>query len=428
MKRTALSKLGRRTEPPAISWLMQLTLSRPQLISLAAGFTDNESLPVAETRALIDEVLKSPKTGRPALQYGSTAGEPRLRELTARHVRRTDGASENNAAYSPDRMIITNGSQQMLYMATEALCDEWDIVLVEDPSYFVYLAILQSHGLRGRGVRMTPDGLDLKQLETVLERLKRTVEIRRVKMLYLVTYFQNPTGVTTSYRKKTAALALLRKYEKHAGHPIYLLEDAAYRELRFKGDDVKSALTARGGRDRVIYAGTYSKPFASGMRVGFGLLPEPVLTAVTRIKGNHDFGTSNLPQQVLARALASGRYDRHLVTLRKRYARKARVMLAAMKQYFPPEVKWWEPAGGLYFWAQLPPTLRSGAKSRVFKAAIARDILYVPGELCYVEDPARRKPDHEMRLSFGGGKLEDIQAGIGRLGSVLRKMLKTKRR
>jgi 2-aminoadipate transaminase len=428
MKRTALSRLGLRSEAPAISWLMELTLSRPQLISLAAGFTDNESLPVAETRALLDEILKSPKAGRPALQYGSTAGEPQLRELTARHVRRMDAARDEAPAYAPGRMIITNGSQQMLYMATEALCDEGDIVLVEDPTYFVYLGILQSHGLRGRGVRMTPDGLDLKQLEAVLERLKRSGEIRRVKMLYLVTYFQNPTGVTTSFAKKAAALALLRKYEKSAGHPIYLLEDAAYRELRFKGDDVKSALAARGGSDRVIYAGTYSKPFASGMRVGYGILPEPVLTAVTRIKGNHDFGTSNLPQQVLARALASGRYDLHLVALRKRYARKARVMLAAMKQYFPPEVTWWEPAGGLYYWAQLPPALRSGAKSRLFKAAIARDILYVPGELCYVADPARRKPDHEMRLSFGGGRLENIQAGIGRLGSVLRKMLKSKRR
>ena len=431
MKRTALSRLARRTEPPAISWLMQLTLSRPQLISLAAGFTDNESLPVAETRALIDEVLKSSKTGRPALQYGSTAGDPRLRELTAGHIRRTDGASEDNPAYSPDRMIITNGSQQMLAHGDRSVVRRGRHRAGGSyPSYFVYLAILQSHGIRGRGVRMTLllDGLDLEAARNCAGKvLKRSGEIRRVKMLYLVTYFQNPTGVTTSYAKKAAALALLRKYEKAAGHPIYLLEDAAYRELRFKGDDVKSALTARGGSDHVIYAGTYSKPFASGMRVGFGLLPEPVLTAVTRIKGNHDFGTSNLPQQLLARALASGRYDLHLVTLRKRYARKARVMLAAMKQYFPAEVKWWEPAGGLYFWAKLPPALRSGAKSRVFKAAIARDILYVPGELCYVEDPARQKPDHEMRLSFGGGKLEDIQAGIGRLGSVLRKMLKTRR-
>jgi 2-aminoadipate transaminase len=428
MKGNALSRLGRRADAPAISWLMELTLSRPQMISLAAGFTDNDSLPVAETRALIDEILDSTKAGRAALQYGSTAGDPLLRKLTASHLRQLDDAPDSSRAHSPDRMLITNGSQQMLYMATEALCDEGDIVLVEDPTYFVFLGILQSRGLRGRGVRLLPDGLDLDQLATVLERLKQSGEIRRVKMLYLVSYFQNPAGVTTSFAKKAAALDLLRKYEKSAGHPIYLLEDAAYRELRFRGDDVKSTLAARGGADRVIYAGTYSKPFASGMRVGFGLLPEPVYSAVARIKGNHDFGTSNLPQQVLARSIDLGRYGCHLDLLRKRYARKARVMLAALKQYFPSGVTWWEPSGGLYFWAQLPCPLRSGKDSRLFRTAVARDILYVPGQLCYVNDPARPKPDHEMRLSFGGSKLENIAIGIERLGGVLRKMLKTSKR
>jgi len=424
MKQAALSNLGRRSEAPAISWLMEVALSRPQLISLAAGFTDNESLPVAETRELIDEILRSKKSGQPSLQYGSTGGDPMLRELTAQDFRLMDGVLDSDKAYSAERMIMSNGSQQMLYMVTEALCDEGDIVLVEDPTYFVFLGILQSRGIRGKGVRMTPDGIDLDHLAVVLERLKRTGEIRRVKMLYLVSYYQNPTGVTTAFAKKSAALKLLRKYEKAAGHRIYLLEDAAYRELRFKGDDVKSALADRNHADRVIYAGTYSKPFATGLRVGFGILPEPVYTVVSRIKGNHDFGTSNLPQQVLARAISSGLYEKHLDHLRKRYARKARVMVTAMKQYFPPEATWWEPAGGLYYWAQLPKSLRSGVKSKLFQTAVARDILYVPGELCYVEDSTRPRPDHEMRLSFGGSRLENIQAGIERLGSVLRKMLK----
>ncbi len=138
MKHVALSRLGRRSEPPAISWLMEVALSRPQMISLAAGFTDNETLPVTETRELVEEVLKSRKNGRPSLQYGMPAGDPMLRTLTARDCRLKDGAPAEDQAYSADRMIITNGSQQMLYMVTEALCDEGDIVLVEDPTYFVY--------------------------------------------------------------------------------------------------------------------------------------------------------------------------------------------------------------------------------------------------------------------------------------------------
>jgi 2-aminoadipate transaminase len=309
-------------------------------------------------------------------------------------------------------------------MVTEAVCDEGDIVLVEDPTYFVYLGMLQSHGVDVRGVRMTPDGIDLEHLETVLERLKKSGKLRRVKMLYLVSYYQNPTGTTTSFAKKAGALKVLRKYEKAAGHAIYLLEDAAYRELRFKGEDVKSALAARGFEERVIYAGTYSKPFATGTRVGFGILPAPVYTAVVRIKGNHDFGTSNLLQQMMARVLASGRYEDHLKALQRRYARKAQTMLVALKRYFPRDVEWIEPEGGLYFWAKLPLAMRSGVESKLFKTAVARDILYVPGELCFGNDPTRRKPDNAMRLSFGGGTEANISAGIERLGGVLHKLMR----
>src|SRR4051812_20513577 len=127
MKQSALSKLGHRSEAPPISWLMEVALSRPQLISLAAGFTDNESLPVSDARDLLNEILRSRKTGQAALQYGTTAGDPVLRELTAQDFRLLDGVLDNDKAYHADRMVITNGSQQMLYMVTEALCDEGDI-------------------------------------------------------------------------------------------------------------------------------------------------------------------------------------------------------------------------------------------------------------------------------------------------------------
>jgi len=440
--KTALSALARRTAAPPISWLMATTLARPKLISLAAGFTDNASLPVREARDSMNDLLRSPQTGQPALQYGSTAGEPKLREWTANHLRRLDLGRQHvvppgGKNYSADRVLITNGSQQLLYMTAEALCDTGDIVIVEDPTYFVFLGIVQSHGLRARGVRMESDGIDLAHLERVLESLKRRGELPRLKLLYLVTYFQNPTGITTSYAKKVAALKLLKKYERVAGHPIYLLEDAAYRELNFGRDALlrvqadrqvgpttpKSALSVRGFADRVIYAGTYSKPFASGLRVGFGVLPEPVLTAVTRIKGNHDFGTANLLQQTLAHAIATGRYEKHLGALRRRYASKAAVMRAALQKHFPPAVKWDESGGGLYFWARLPRGVKTGVDSKVFKAALVAEVLYVPGAMCYADDATRRKPDYEMRLSYGNASEANIREGIKRLGVVLRKVV-----
>jgi 2-aminoadipate transaminase len=246
MKKSALSRLGRRTEAPPISWLMQLTLDHPNLISLAAGFTDNESLPVEETRESLNEILASPGSGRAALQYGSTAGDPHLRRLTADRLWKLDsmeGTDFNSSAdafprrasdvrgalrrhgvaargnYSPERMLITSGSQQLLYMLSECLCELGDIVLVEDPTYFVFLGIAQSHGFSCRGIRLAADGIDVSHLEQTLESLRRRGELNRVKMLYLVSYSQNPTGITTSFVKKAAALATLKRFEPAAGGP-----------------------------------------------------------------------------------------------------------------------------------------------------------------------------------------------------------------
>ncbi len=423
--KNALSALGRRTTPPPISWMMKTALSHPKLISLAAGFTDNATLPVEISRKLLNEILRDGKIGQPALQYGVTAGEKNLRELTAQHLQKLDGAPASNKNYSAERVVISGGSQQLLYITLEALCDEGDIILVEDPTYFVFLSILQSRGIQARGVKLERDGINLENLEKVLTRLKKSGELRRVKALYLVSYFQNPTGATTSRAKKLAALKLLKKFESAAGHPLYLLEDAAYRELSFgRSTDVPTALTLPGAAQRVIYTGTYSKPYGPGARVGFGILPEPLLTTVLRIKGNHDFGTANLLQQLLARAIATGFYSQHVAKIQKRYDQKARVMKAALAEYFPASVEIWESGGGLYFWARLPRGLSAGVKSKVFKAALKNDVLYVPGELCYGEDPSRRKPDNEMRLSFGSASEENIREGIKRLGKVLQQFLK----
>jgi 2-aminoadipate transaminase len=265
---------------------------------------------------------------------------------------------------------------------------------------------------------MLEDGVDLQHLDQVLAGLKRDGLLPRVKMIYLVSYFQNPSGRTTSLAIKTALLEILKRYETSAGHPLYLLEDAAYRELRFTGEDVPSALTS--GSDRVIYSGTYSKPFASGARVGFGLLPGALFPVVERIKGNHDFGTANLLQTLLAHVLATGRFESHLVRLRRRYARKARLMTRGMEEHFPPEVRWGTPKGGLYVWARMPRRVKTGVHSKLFQTALQKDVLYVPGALCYAEDSTRRRPNHEMRLSFGGATEADIREGIRRLGRIMR--------
>ena len=213
-----LSQIGRRTADSPISWLMKTKIERPNLVSLAAGFTDNESLPLSISRRLLNELLEDEVIGRAALQYGTTAGDDALRELTAKRIEYLDkSSSDKDMANIAKRMVITHGSQQFLYILTEALCDPGDIVLVEDPTYFVYLGIMQSRGLKGRGIAMNRDGIDLEHLEMVLESLRRSGELKRTKMLYLVSYFQNPTGRSTSLSIKKEVLNLLKKYERAAG-------------------------------------------------------------------------------------------------------------------------------------------------------------------------------------------------------------------
>jgi 2-aminoadipate transaminase len=416
-----LSALGRRMTAPPISWLMSLALDRPELISLAAGFTDSETLPLVTARELLNGILTDPRAGQAALQYGPTPGTPDLRRLSVERVRFLDNASQSDA-YDPARVVITHGSQQLLYLLAECLLDPGDIVLVEDPTYFVFLGIAQAFGIRCRGVKLTPGGMDLAELERVLTELKHTGGIKKLKFLYAITSHQNPTGITTPLENKAQTLALLRRYEKAAGHPLFYVEDAAYRELSFTPQTVPSTLTLGKLAQRVIYAGTYSKPFATGARVGFGILPEPVLTTVLRAKGNQDFGTATLIQALLSRAIETGEYDRHVQRIRARYQAKSQAMLSAMKAHFPDSVTWSDPTGGLYIWVQAKPSCATGPKSKLFKTALEQNVLYVPGQLCYADDLQRAKPNCQMRISFGSATDQDIRLGIERLGAALRRV------
>ena len=175
--------------------------------------------------------------------------------------------------------------------------------------------------------------------------------------------------------------------------------------------------------DRVIYTSTYSKPFATGVRIGYGLLPGPLLTAALRVKGNHDFGTTNFLQQLISRALSSGAYETHVQTLRIRYAKKAGAMVRACRKHLPENVKWTKPTGGLYVWARMPARVKTDLKSQLFAAALKQKMIYVPGNLCYADDPNRRKPNREMRLSFGSESIKNIEEGIARLGRALKKVI-----
>lgn len=418
------SDAARRSADAPISWLMKLKLDRRHLISLAAGFTDDATLPTAEIEELTRHILRHPRTGRAALQYGSTAGLPSLRAILAnRCIQQDQLPMTGPSRITPESVIVTNGSQQLLYLVTEALCDTGDIVLVEDPTYFVYLGIIETKGLRAFGFD-TPE-----KLADRLEHLRRQRLLGRLKLLYLVSYYRNPTGHTWSWEAKQEAFDIVAHYERHAGHPLYILEDAAYRDLRFEGDDTPSFLTLDRRHRRVIYANTLTKPFATGMKTGYGILPLSLHRVVSRFKGHHDFGTANFLQTILARALTEGIYDRHLPRIAAAYRRKRDVMVRALRLQataFP--VAFSVPTGGLYLWLKLPKSTSTGVRSSLFKSALDAGVLYVPGELCFCADPTRPIPRHFIRLSFGSPTSKQISIGIDRLSRAFVSKSRSNRR
>jgi 2-aminoadipate transaminase len=210
-------------------------------------------------------------------------------------------------------------------------------------------------------------------------------------------------------------LAIIKHYERKIRHPICIVEDAAYRDLRFEGEDTPSfkSLDAR-----AVYTNTLTKPFATGLKLGYGILPAPLMRAVLRSKGNHDFGTSNFLQTILARALEEGVYERHLPKIAAAYRRKRDVMVAELRSRLPA-AKYEIPHGGLYVWAKLPARLKTGVKSRLFRQALEAGVLYVPGEMCFCRDASRPVPQNCMRLSFGAARVEQIKKGIRLLADAL---------
>ncbi len=394
---------------------MKLALDRPHLISLAAGFTDNETLPVEEVEQITRNILRQPNLARAALQYGATIGLPQLRQELLRRWQQQDQFTGRRSPITKDHVIVTNGSQQLLYLVTEALCDPGDIVHAEDPTYFVYLGIIQAIGLRAFGVDT------ISTLKSKLEYLKRQRLLSRLKLLYLVSYFQNPTGHTWSWDAKREALALVKHYERTAGHPIYVVEDAAYRDLRFEGKDVASFKSLDLRNERIVYTNTLTKPFATGLKIGYGILPPALMRAVLNSKGNHDFGSSIFLQTILAQALATGLYEHHLPRIAAAYRRKRDAMIRELDVCLAKVARYRKPSGGLYVWLELDRKLKTGTKGRLFHRALDAGVLYVPGEMCYCHDPSRPIPQNCIRLSFGAPTVGQIRRGIRVLIDVIRR-------
>src|SRR4051812_2643556 len=317
--RIPLSKAAGRTSAPSISTLMQTALENPGMVSLAAGFVDQHSLPVEATARALSVMLGNEAEGRRSLQYGTTIGHPGLRGRLIERLERTEGVAAGTFEEAIARTVVTTGSAQLIYLVCEALLDPGDIVLVESPTYFVFLGPVETRGARAVRVPIDEHGLKVDSLEAALGRIRDQGQLDRVKLIYTIPEHANPTGISLAAERRKPLVELVRRWSAVANRRIFLLEDAAYHGLSFGVHEPPSLWGLDRERETVILARTFSKTFSPGVKIGYGVLPRGLIDPILSLKGNHDFGSANFNQQLLEQALASGDYDRHVARLRELY-------------------------------------------------------------------------------------------------------------
>lgn len=421
-----LSQKALRTKEAPISYLLTVALSRPEIISLAAGFVDNETLPTEDAAEVFQEIFTDPAAGRAAMQYGTTAGYLPLRQLLLDRFCQREAVSAADLNLSVDDLILTSGSQQLLYLISSVLVNPGDIVITARPTYFVYGGVLQIFGASVAGIDVDDEGIRADLLDRRLAELDAAGDLGRVKILYFCSYFDNPTGLTVSASRRRELMDVVTRWREK--QRFYVLEDAAYRDLAVDAaGDLPSLKTLDPRNELVILAQTFSKPLAPGLKTGYGFLPKSLIGPVLDQKGSHDFGSANLCQHFIYRMLVSGRADRHVEKLRAAYRAKRDAMLSALAEYFADlvgsGVSWTRPGGGLYVWLTLPQGLNTGFDGSLFQRCLERGVLYVPGNCCFAEEPGVEAPRNHIRLSFGVPSVEENRLGIQRLAQAVHEEL-----
>ena len=374
--------------------LLKLT-TKPEIISFAGGLPAPEVFPVERFREACDRVLSTQATT--ALQYGPSEGYRPLRELIVAQMARY------GIVATVDNVLITSGSQQALDLIAKLLINRGDRILVESPTY---LGALQAFDLMGAEYVTVPidgQGLQTRLLEGALR--------SGPKFMYVLPNFQNPGGVTLSEDRRTQLVWLSDKY----GIPI--IEDDPYGQLRYEGEHIKPLVVldrANVLRDNgyqlgnVIYLSTFSKVLAPGLRLGWIVAPPDVITRLVQLKQCADLHTSTFTQMVGYEVAKDGFLDEHVKTIRQCYKERRDAMLAALNDYFPPEVTWTRPQGGLFLWVTMPAYVDA---MRLFDEAIRHNVAFVPGQPFFAGGDA----GSHMRLNFSNATPEMIREGIRRL-------------
>ena len=388
-----------QVETSAIRELFKL-LGKPGIISFAGGFPDSAMFDVEGIREASARALREEPGA--ALQYGATEGYNPLREQLSAFM-----VSKGVKDLSPDGLIVTTGSQQALDLIGKTLLNPSDVALVESPTFLATIQCFRLYGPQVLGVPIDAQGVEVDKLEEM-------ILLHKPKLVYLIPTFGNPSGAMMGLQRRMKVLELAVKYQ------TVVVEDDPYGDLYFVDAPPPSllALTDQvpGSRDWLVYCGSLSKVLSPGLRVGWMVAPPALLARATMCKQFSDAHTSTFAQATAAHYLKAGRLPATLDTVRRVYGERAKTMGEALTRELGDALRFSQPQGGLFFWANLTGAagkLKDG--SELAKRAIEKGVAFVPGGPFFANNPDTTA----IRLSFATADVDKINEGIARLGQAL---------
>lgn len=394
------SRGGAALRESAIRKMGTVLAASREIISFAPGYPAPESFAWEAFRAIADDLLagQSPDL----LQYGATRGHRPLIDVI-QQIQRARGMD-----VTPAQVIVTTGSQQGLYLLGRALFDPGDVVLVELPSYTGAITAFKGFGADLVGVQQDIDGINLEDLDRVVARVR--ADGKRVKAVYVVPNFQNPTGLLISLQKRRDLLAWANRQD------VLIIEDDPYRDLYFTDvteERETRPIAADDGEGRVIYLSSFSKTLAPGFRTGWIVAPAPIAAKLELAKQAIDLCTGGFDQQMVCEAATRGVLAAQAPKLRALYQRKRDVMTAALNEEAIPGLSWPEPRGGFFLWAELPEGVRADP---LLERATASGVIFVTGTAFFVDGTGSQF----IRLSFSSPSEARIREGVTRLAAAMR--------
>ena len=365
--------------------------TQADVISFAGGLPSADLFPIAGLQDACNKVLQN--NGKKALQYSSSEGDSELRAWIATRYKEKQGLN-----ISPDNILITNGSQQVLDLLGKVLLNEGDPIAIENPGY---LGAIQSFSLYQptmHTVAIDDNGLNVEQLAQVLENHKP-------KLLYTVPNFQNPTGISYSQENREAVAQVVSKSK------TLLIQDDPYGELRFSGEQKTNFYELL--PEQTLLLGSFSKIVVPSFRLGWVVAPDWLMKPLVIAKQAADLHTNYFSQQVISQYLKDNALDDHVEKIIQFYGKQKQVMVDAIKQYFPADVKIADSEGGMFLWVTLSKDMSA---MNLFDKAIKEKVAFVPGKPFYVGNESE---ENTLRLSYVTVDEEAILEGIKRLGRCM---------